>query len=365
MSGRAAGIRAGELPQRREVPFGFYMLDVSLPTFHKKRPASRGAHFAQRAARVAEARAVFRRCDRDGDGILNRDEMESAAAALCPAEAWDPALWDEFCIEFEADPTYGFDPEAFERFHAAAAAAHPSSALSIADLPQLDWPDDWPATEVRLATTVFVEYDADGDSHLSLHEMRSLVEGEHPAEVWDDDEWEAMCAHLGVSPDTGLSFEAFLRFRLSVVEAEAEQVWEDTVVRKENESVDFMSEGQLRHWAVDAVGLHATEYEHEGANCWDGALWPQLCESYGADPSRGLTREQFVLLFRTWQVAVEAQEQLSLAKATADRLQAKDERDIFLRYDVDRDGYLNLDEMGLAALQVFLFHFEFRHDVLL
>ena len=349
MSGAAA---AGESQRRREVPFGFYMLDVSLPAFRKKRPAPRDAKFAQRAARAAEARAVFRRFDRDDDGILNRDEMEAAAGAVCPAEAWDPALWEEFCIEFEADPTYGFGHEAFERFHTAAAAAHPTSAVSIADLPQLDWPDDWPATEVRLATTIFMEYDADGDTHLSLHEMRSLVENEHPAETWADDEWEAMCEHLGVSPDSGLSFEAFLRFRLSVAEAEAEQVWEDTMVGTENESVEFMSEGQLRHWAVGAVGLQANE--HEGVERWDEALWPQLCESFGADPSRGFTREQFVLLFRTRQVAVEAQEQLGLAKATADRLQAKDARDVFLRYDVDCDGFLNLDEMGVAALQVFL-----------
>lgn len=335
---------------RREVPFGFYMLDVSLPTLHKRR-ASSAAEFAQRAARAAEALAIFRRFDLDGDGILNREEMKAAAAAVCPGEAWDSALWDGFCIEYEADPTFGFDPEAFERFRADMAATHPTGAV-IADLPQLDWPDDWPATEVRLATTVFVEHDVDADSHLNLGEMRCLVESEHPAETWDDDEWEVMCEHLGVSPDTGLSFEAFLRFRLSVIEAEAEQVWEDVVASTDTDHVEFMSKVQLRQWAEGAA-KRLQSSANDGVGCWDEALWAKLCESYAADPSRGFTWEQFLLLFRTRQALVEAQEQLSAAQITAARVKAQDERNVFLRYDVDGDGYLNLDEMGLAALQVF------------
>ena len=46
-------------------------------------------------------------------------------------------------------------------------------------------------------------------------------------------------------------------------------------------------------------------------------------------------------------------EQLSAAKTNVARVKAQDERNVFVRYDVDGDGYLNLDEMGLAALQVF------------
>ena len=64
--------------------------------------------------------AIFRRFDLDRDGILDREEMKAAAAALCPGEPWDEAQWDNFCIEFGADPTYGFDPEAFARFQVAA-----------------------------------------------------------------------------------------------------------------------------------------------------------------------------------------------------------------------------------------------------
>ncbi len=337
------------------MPFGFYMLDVSLPTLRKRR-ASRAEDFAHRAARAAEALAVFRRFDLDRDGILNRREMKAAAAAICPDEAWDPALWDDFCIEYEADPTFGFDAEAFERFRADMAAAHPSSAPSsaaLADLPQLDWPDDWPATEVRLATTVFVEHDVDADSHLNLSEMRCLVESEHPTETWDDNEWEVMCEHLGVSADIGLSFEAFLRFRLSVIEAEAEQVWEDAAASTDTEPAEFMSAVQLRRWAEGPTGLANVSAANDDVARWDEALWPKLCESYGADPSRGFTWEQFLLLFRTRQALVEAQEQLRAAKITAARLKAQDELNVFLRYDVDADGYLNLEEMGVAALQVF------------
>jgi Ca2+-binding EF-hand superfamily protein len=361
-------------PLRRDVPFGFFMLDVTLPTLRKKR-ASQAADFAQRAARAAEAAVIFRRFDVDGDGILNREEMKAAATAVCPDEAWDEALWDDFCIEFEADPTYGFDHEAFERFRAAMGLAHPGapSGEALAALPKLDWPDDWPATEVRLATTAFVEHDIDGDSHLNLREMRGLVEDEHPTEEWDDDEWEPMCEHLGVLPDVGLSFEAFLRFRLSVIEAEAQQAWDSAVgaggsgeeeaEEGSNEvevaEAEYMSAAQVKEWALAAAQTEGPSggggdgtRQQGAAAAWDDALWPQLCESYGADSARGFNWDQFLALFRTRQATVEAREHLAAVQAAAEKAHARAEQEMFERYDLDADGFLNLEEMGLAALQV-------------
>lgn len=341
--------------RRREVPFGFFMLDVSLPSLRKHR-AAHAAECIQNATQSAEVLAIFRRFDVDGDGMLNSNEMEAAAVAVCPGERWDPALWTEFCMQFEADPRCGFNSEAFERFHATIRSASPTAAptrQSRAELPQLDWPDDWPATEVRLATTAFIEYDVDGDSFLNLDEMRAFVESEHPMEVWDDDDWKPMCEHLGVAPDSGLSFEAFLRFRLSVVESEAQQAWENAVVTRDDSPMEFMSEAQLKVWALGATSVAGQVAKNESALQWDEALWPQLCESYGADPSLGFSWEHFMQLFRTHQAVIEAQEQLDMAKLAAVQLKSKSERDTFLRYDVDGDGYLNLQEMGVAALQVF------------
>lgn len=85
--------------------------------YHPGRENGSTHRFAQGGESAA---AIFCRFDLDRDGILNREEMKAAAAALCPGESWDEALWDNICIEFEADPTYGFNPEAFARFRVAA-----------------------------------------------------------------------------------------------------------------------------------------------------------------------------------------------------------------------------------------------------
>ena len=68
----------------------------------------------------ADSGAIFRRFDLDRDGLLDREEMKAAAAAVCPPPhgSWHDELWDDFCAEWKvADPASGFDLAAFGRFH--------------------------------------------------------------------------------------------------------------------------------------------------------------------------------------------------------------------------------------------------------
>ena len=68
----------------------------------------------------ADSGAIFHRFDLDRDGLLDREEMKAAAAAVCPPPhgSWHDELWDDFCAEWKvADPASGFDLAAFGRFH--------------------------------------------------------------------------------------------------------------------------------------------------------------------------------------------------------------------------------------------------------
>ena len=98
---------------------------------------------------------------------------------------------------------------------------------------------------MRVATAAFVRHDTDGNSHLSAAEMRCLAAEEYPAEDWDDAAWEPMCEHLGVQPGLGLNFEAFLRFRLSHIEAAAAEAWA-AAVGEEGAGRDAVSHFLLR-----------------------------------------------------------------------------------------------------------------------
>ena len=118
-----------------------------------------------------------------------------------------------------------------------------------------------------------------------------------------------------------------------------------------------MSAAQLKEWALAAAQTEGPSGgdgtgQQGAAAAWDDALWPQLCESYGADSVRGFNWDQFLALFRTRQATVEAREHLTAVQAAAAKAHAKAEQEMFERYDLDADGFLNLEEMGLAALQV-------------
>jgi hypothetical protein len=63
----------------------------------------------------------------------------------------------------------------------------------------------------------------------------------------------------------------------------------------------------------DNLGQDGTGQQGAAA-AWDDALWPQLCESYGADSARGFNWDQFLALFRAHQATVEAREHLTAVK---------------------------------------------------
>ena len=63
----------------------------------------------------------------------------------------------------------------------------------------------------------------------------------------------------------------------------------------------------------DNLGQDGTGQQGAAA-AWDDALWPQLCESYGADSERGFNWDQLLALFRAHQATVEAREHLTAVK---------------------------------------------------
>jgi hypothetical protein len=75
--------------------------------------------FEQAAAAAlggAAASDVFAAADGDGDGWLNRAEMQAAAASLLPDEPWDDALWPAMCADCGVDPAVGFGLAEFVEF---------------------------------------------------------------------------------------------------------------------------------------------------------------------------------------------------------------------------------------------------------
>jgi hypothetical protein len=50
--------------------------------------------------------AAFATADTDGDGRLNRAEMQAAAAALLPNEPWDESLWPAMCARAQCNTQY-------------------------------------------------------------------------------------------------------------------------------------------------------------------------------------------------------------------------------------------------------------------
>ena len=350
------------------VPFGFYMLpgsQVATPPrpalagarrHRQVKTAAAAAEADAQAAAIAVGTALFRRFDKNRDGALCVEEMRDAAAVMFPDQHWDDSLWEQFCAEFQVDTERGFELENF--LHLRESVDEEEGVPEDAPpppLPGLEWPDDWPPAEVRVATAAFVRHDTDGNSHLSAAEMRCLAAEEYPAEDWDDAAWEPMCEHLGVQPGLGLNFEAFLRFRLSHIEAAAAEAWTAAVGE---EGAEHMSMEQLKEWATSGTGAEAAAEE------WDDALWPELCESYGADAADGLSCSAFTALFRAQRAATEAAAQLAEAQAAAQALarrvaaeQAREaeqqQRQIFGRFDLDRNGYLDRDEMAAAARQLY------------
>lgn len=101
----------------------------------------------------ADSDAIFRRFDLDRDGILSRNEMKAAVHFLCPTCPWEEELWDDFCIEWEADPASGFEPVAFGRLHRFAqvatsgANAVPEIHVNPFEPPELE-PDWYYASEI-------------------------------------------------------------------------------------------------------------------------------------------------------------------------------------------------------------------------
>ena len=135
---------------------------------------------------------VFVRFDRDGDGLLNADEMRAAAAEVCPTEPWDDSLWPESCAEFGVDPRRGFDPPAFSAFQDAmgslsvddeqVAAPEPESE------PELEPEPEPPATNVGAIAEIpafkpigsaFSVDDEDGDED-GTHSSTDSDHGEPP-----------------------------------------------------------------------------------------------------------------------------------------------------------------------------------------
>ena len=159
---------------------------------------------------------------------------------------------------------------------------------------------------------LFTRFDADKDGFLSLEECKHAAATLFPDEEWDNELWPGLCEAYGADATKGMDAAQFATF---VAHAEADH---------EDEPVDFETELFYR-FDADADGLLSLPECKSAAKVlfpdddWDDNLWPELCSSYGADPAKGLSIEQF-RAFRTAANVVateERQESTALAQAEA------------------------------------------------
>eukprot|EP01043_Picozoa_sp_COSAG02_P008763 COSAG02_NODE_286_length_25649_cov_13.411272_16_plen_479_part_00 len=159
---------------------------------------------------------------------------------------------------------------------------------------------------------LFKRFDADEDGFLNLEECKHAATSLFPDEDWDNELWPALCEGFGADPTKGMDVSQFAAF---VAQAEEDG---------EEESVDIEADLFYR-FDADADGFLSMLECKSAAKAlfpdddWDDDLWPELCSSYGADPGKGLSIEQF-RAFRASANAVateERKETTALARAEA------------------------------------------------
>ena len=245
---------------------------------------------------ICKLSRAFRKYDTGGDGFMDLREMKVMAAARYPGEIWDDSLWGPMCEDCGADPRTGLNLQQFMGFDA---AIREQIADRVADE----------------APRMFAEFDADQDGRLNMQETRkwtnSLAVTKN--DEWNDALWPAMCESYGVSPSIGFD-ESHLVEMLSFL-------W---MPPEEPLPLDEKMRAMFRRFDVDSNGyLNAAEVKHLAAFAfpteeWDPALWPEMCDGYGAQPDVGLDEHQFALFW----AAASSTEPQSVTDASHAREQA-------------------------------------------
>jgi Ca2+-binding EF-hand superfamily protein len=177
--------------------------------------------------------------------------------------------------------------------------------------PEPEGQDD-PDSDEEHNAALFERFDADKDGFLNLEECKHAATSLFPDEEWDNELWTALCEGFGADPTKGMDVSQFAAF---VAQAEEDE---------DEESVDMETELFYR-FDADADGFLSMPECKSAAKAlfpeddWDDDLWPELCSSYGADPSKGLGLEAF-RAFRAAANAVateERKETTALARAEA------------------------------------------------